>query len=192
MKVETLYSCQYLTGCLEEIDTRSIADMVLKNYHKGRLMSSDSTSIRNEDVRIEFSHDIQELIRHMIAQWKLFFDQDIELCWHSGMKDVDPNEAAWAVVHAPGDQTNLHSHETSDNYTGGAQVSAAFWVQYPEDSGEFVFQYKPNPYVNEQRVITPQEGWFCMFDSTIPHNVTKNISTGLRVVISLNFKFSNK
>ena len=66
MKVETLFSCQYLTGCLEEIDTRSIADMVLKNYHKGRLMSSDSTSIRNEDVRIEFSHDIQELIRHMI------------------------------------------------------------------------------------------------------------------------------
>ena len=192
MKIETLFSCQYLTGCLEEIDTRSIADMVLKNYNKGRLMSTEITSIRNEDVRIEFNHDIQELIKLMCAQWKLFFDQEIELCWNSSMKKVDPNEAAWAVVHAPGDQTNLHSHETSDNYVGGAHVSAAFWVQYPKESGEFVFQYKPNPFVNEQRIITPQEGWFCMFDSTIPHNVTKNLSDELRIVISLNFKFKEE
>jgi hypothetical protein len=189
MKVETLFSCQYLTGCLEEIDTRSIANMVLKNYHKGRLMSKDIASIRNEDVRIDFNSDIQLLAKLLCEQWKLAFDQDIELCWHSEMVNVDPNQAAWAVVHAPGDQTNTHSHESSENYENGAHVSAAFWVQYPEHSGDFVFQYKTNPYLNHQHSITPQQGWYCMFDSTLPHNVTKNLSDDLRIVISMNFKF---
>ena len=105
------------------------------------------------------------------------------------MTDTDPNTAAWAVVHSRGEMTNLHSHESSENYSEGAHVSAAFWVQCPKDSGDFVFQYKPNPYIVEQHDIQPQQSHYAMFDSTMPHFVTKNCTDELRIVISMNFKY---
>ena len=99
----------------------------------------------------------------------------------------DLNEAFWAVVHEKGESTNLHSHENHQNYQSGPHISAAFWVQVPENSGNFVFRYKPNPYVVANEVIFSKAGHFLMFGSTIEHFVTKNCSDGFRIVISMNF-----
>ena len=46
----------------------------------------------------------------------------------------------------------------------GPHVSAAFWVQVPENSGDFVFRYKPNPYIvaNNHKI---KRWWF--FDCLI-------------------------
>ena len=188
MQVETLYKCEYITGKLETIDIQSITDMVLEKYHANKTMSKHAASIRNEDIRIEFNSEIQKLARELCTAWHEYSGNEIELCWNSSMTDTDPNTAAWAVVHARGEMTNLHSHETSTNYEEGAHVSAAFWVQCPKDSGNFVFQYKPNPYIVEQHDIEPQQGHYAMFDSTMPHFVTKNCTDDLRIVISMNFK----
>jgi len=188
MQVETLYKCEYITGKLETIDIQSITDMVLEKYHANKTMSKHAASIRNEDIRIEFNSEIQKLARELCAAWHEYSGNEIELCWNSSMTDTDPNTAAWAVVHSRGEMTNLHSHETPTNYEEGAHVSAAFWVQCPKDSGNFVFQYKPNPYIVEQHDIEPLQGHYAMFDSTMPHFVTKNCTDELRIVISMNFK----
>ena len=188
MRVETLYKCEYITGKFETIDVESIAEMVLKKHRANKNMSKHVASIRNEDIRIELNSDIQKLSKEFCAAWYEYSGKEIELCWNSSMTDTDPNTAAWAVVHARGEMTNLHSHETSTNYEEGAHVSAAFWVQCSKDSGNFVFQYKPNPYIVEQHDIEPQQGHYAMFDSTMPHFVTKNCTDELRIVISMNFK----
>jgi hypothetical protein len=153
-------------------------------------MDKNESSIRNEDIRIDYNDDIKQLAESLQSEWKKQVyeqygvnDKSIELYWEN-----DPNEAFWAVVHKNGESTNLHSHESHDNYTRGPHVSAAFWVQVPENSGDFVFRYKPNAYIVANKVIKSKNAGFLLFDSTMEHFVTKNCSNEFRIVISMNFR----
>lgn len=188
-EVVTLHKTEFLLGSLDE-DLEELAAMVMKNYNKGYHMSKDETDIRYEDVRIDFSPQVQRIISRLCQEWKDAFDEEIVSCY-TGRLDEDHNQSVWAVVHNPGDTTNLHTHETADNYQGGAQVSAAFWVKVPPNSGDFVFQYNKNPYLIEQTKIQSEPGKFLMFDSTMKHYVTKNRSNDQRIVISMNFRYKN-
>jgi len=187
---ETLYSLNYIAGELPNVNRKSIGEMVLRSYLTGNNMDKDESSIRNEDIRIDYSDDIKQLVLSLQSEWKQQVyeqhgvnDKSIELYWEN-----DPNEAFWAVVHNKGESTNLHSHESHDNYTRGPHVSAAFWVQVPENGGDFVFRYKPNPYIVANKVIKSKDAGFLLFDSTMEHFVTKNCSNEFRIVISMNFK----
>jgi len=155
---ETLYSLNYIAGELLNIDRKSIGEMVLRNYLAGNNMDKDESSIRNEDIRIDYNDEIKQLVLSLQSEWKQQVyeqygvnDKNIELYWEN-----DPNEA--------------------------------FWVQVPEDSGDFVFRYKPNPYIVANKVIKAKDAGFLLFDSTMEHFVTKNCSDGFRIVISMNFK----
>jgi len=187
---ETLYSLNYIAGELPNVNRKFIGEMVLRSYLTGNNMDKDESSIRNEDIRIDYSDDIKQLVLSLQSEWKQQVyeqhgvnDKSIELYWEN-----DPNEAFWAVVHNKGESTNLHSHESHDNYTRGPHVSAAFWVQVPENGGDFVFRYKPNPYIVANKVIKSKDAGFLLFDSTMEHFVTKNCSNEFRIVISMNFK----
>ena len=187
---ETLYSLNYIAGEFPNVNRKSIGEMVLRSYLTGNNMDKDESSIRNEDIRIDYSDDIKQLVLSLQSEWKQQVyeqhgvnDKSIELYWEN-----DPNEAFWAVVHNKGESTNLHSHESHDNYTRGPHVSAAFWVQVPENGGDFVFRYKPNPYIVANKVIKSKDAGFLLFDSTMEHFVTKNCSNEFRIVISMNFK----
>ena len=185
----TLFKQEYLVGFLNE-DLSELKAMILDNYNKGRNIAHWADDIRYEDIRINFTPQIQRIARTLEQEWFKAFGAEIELCWQTP-KDGDPNSAFWSVVHAKGEMTNLHSHETSENYAAGAHVSAAFYVCVPPNSGDFVFQYKPNPYVVNQETIKAEPNKFVMFDSTMPHFVTKNHSDDLRIVISMNFRFKD-
>lgn len=185
-EVVTLTKCEYLTGDLDE-DLKPLIDMVMRNYHEGRSMTNDEEDIRAEDIRIDFTPQVQRIVKRLCDEWKTAFDQEIEFCWQE-KEGQDPNQAFWAVVHDRNESTNLHSHESPENYLDGAQVSAAFWIQVPPDSGDFVFQYQINKYLHRQKTIKAEAGKFLMFDSTLLHHVTKNRSDGLRIVISMNFE----
>ena len=186
-EIVTLHKVEFLLGTLDE-DLEELTAMVMKNYNKGYHMSKDETDIRYEDVRIDYNSQVQRIITRLCQEWKDAFNEEIVSCY-SGRFDQDHNESVWAVVHNPGDVTQLHTHETASNYQGGAQVSAAFWVKVPPNSGDFVFQYNKNPYVIEQTRITSEAGKFLMFDSTMKHYVTKNLSNDQRIVISMNFRY---
>jgi hypothetical protein len=189
-EVVTLTKCEYLVGELNE-DLQPLVDMVMRNYNQGRNMSQEAEDIREEDIRIEFTPEIERITKTLCDEWKTAFDHEIELCWQNRPGE-DPNESFWAVVHDHNESTNLHSHESAHDYEHGAHISAAFWIQVPQDSGDFVFQYQRNPYLREQKIIKAQAGKFLMFDSTLPHHVTKNRSNGLRIVISMNFRFKEE
>lgn len=185
----TLFLQEYLVGSLNE-DLSELEAMILQNYNQGRNIAPWADDIRYEDIRINFTPQVQRIVKTLEEEWARAFGQEIELCWQ-GREGDDPNSAFWSVVHARGEMTNLHSHETSENYEGGAHVSAAFYVKVPPNSGDFVFQYKPNPYIVRQEVVTPEPNKFVMFDSTMPHFVTKNHSDDLRIVVSMNFRFKD-
>lgn len=189
-KVVTLCKTEYLVGSLDE-DLQELSNMIMRNYYNRNTMSQDETDIRYEDVRIESTPQIQRIIKNLCQAWKDAFDEEIVSCY-TGKADEDINQSVWAVVHNPGDITQLHTHETAEDYRGGAQVSAAFWVQVPQDSGDFVFQYNKNPYLIEQTRIKSEPGKFLMFDSTLKHFVTKNRSKGQRIVISMNFRLKEE
>ena len=189
-EVVTLTKSEYLVGELNE-DLQPLVDMVMRNYAEGRNMARDADDIREEDIRIDFTPQVQRIVKTLCDEWNIAFGQEIESCWQEKPAQ-DPNQAFWAVVHERNESTNLHTHESSDDYLNGAHVSAAFWIQVPPNSGDFVFQYHKNPYLLEQQTIKAQAGKFLMFDSTIPHHVTKNRSDGLRIVISMNFKFKEE
>ena len=125
----------------------------------------------------------------MCDEYKSNTGMNIQLCCDANPKiHKDRNESYWAIVHNRGETTQLHSHENNKNYAAGPHISAAFWVKVPDNSGDFVFRYKPNPYIVANKVIKSKDGGFLLFDSTMEHFVTKNCSDGLRIVISMNFK----
>jgi hypothetical protein len=186
-EIVTLYSKQYLVGHLDE-DLTPLVEMILQNYSEGRHMAKEADDIRHEDIRINFTPQVQRIVMTLCEEWKKSFDEEIELCWQN-KEGQDPNHSFWAVVHEKNEMTNLHTHESGENYSEGAHVSAAFWIQVPENSGDFVFQFNRNPYIVNQHLIKAEEGKFAMFDSTLPHFVTKNCSDGMRIVISMNFRY---
>ena len=175
-----------MVGYLNE-DIQPLLDMILDNYHKGRNMAKNTDDIRHEDIRINFTPQIQRISNILINEWKEKFNEDIELCWQN-QKGQDPNSSFWAVIHHKNESTNLHTHESPESYDEGAYVSCAFWVKVPENSGDLVFQYNSNPYKIHQEIVKSEPNKFVMFDSTLPHFVTKNLSDDIRVVVSMNFK----
>ena len=162
--------------------------MVLNNHAKKRVMHEDPNNIRGEDIRIDYDGNIINLKNKLCHEYKSATGRDIELCCDSNPKiHKDRNESYWAIVHGRGETTQLHSHENNKNYAAGPHISAAFWVKVPDNSGDFVFQYNPNKYMVSETTIKSVEGFFLMFDSTVKHRVTENLSDDYRIVVSMNF-----
>ena len=59
----------------------------------------------------------------------------------------------------------------------------------PERSGDIVFKCDENPYVSKLYTEKSETGKFIIFDSTMPHCVTKNLSNQKRIIISMNFTY---
>ncbi|PCK01692.1 MAG: hypothetical protein COA42_22900 [Alteromonadaceae bacterium] len=188
MYIKTLTKLEYVVGHLPEVNTQELKAMVMKNFNEERYMDADPKGIRREDIRINFTPEVQNLAKLLCGVWKKSFDEEIELCWQE-QKNFDPNTAYWSVVHGKGESTNLHDHASSDNYEGGAKVSAVFYVSVPPESGDLVFQYHKNPYIVESETVAAELGKFAMFDSCLPHYVTRNNSEEYRIVISMNFRY---
>ena len=185
---KTLYSCDYIFGYLPEIDTRAIEKMVLENHAKKRVMHEDPNNIRGEDIRIDYDDNIKKLKNKLCSQYELISGRKIELSCDANSKiHKDRNESYWAIVHDRGETTQLHSHENFKNYAVGPHISAAFWVKVPENGGDFVFQYSPNKYMVSETTMKSIEGYFLIFDSTLQHRVTENLSNDQRIVVSMNF-----
>ena len=93
------------------------------------------------------------------------------------------------------------------NHVGVAQISCAYMMHTPEDSGNFVFYNKAydfmhhsglpalstQPFRYNNRVTPPlEEGDIVFFPSNLEHYVTSNTSDKVRSTISANFVLSEK
>ena len=104
----------------------------------------------------------------------------------------------WSIINIGGASNARHHHGNSD-------ISAAYYVRAPKNSGEIVF-YDPrpapvfsHPISNDSNSlnatvnsVNPIEGSLVMFPSYLDHSVNPNLSKEERIVISFNIKLANK
>jgi len=93
---------------------------------------------------------------------------------------------SWYNINNKNQFNKLHCHP-------GSQLSAVFWVQTPENCGDFVF-YNPNQYTQHENIkqrtihIKPEEGKLLVFPSCLMHEVLPNKSNQQRISIAINLK----
>lgn len=186
MEVKVLHTVEYLTGYLDNIDNSKLKANILRNYEEGKFMEDDPESIRNEDIRLDFFPEVKNLMNTIMNK---FYEQYGEKL--KPVPSADINEVVWAVVHEHNESTNWHDHATHTNYESGAKVSAVYYVDVPENSGDIVFKCDENPFVSRMYTEKAETGKFILFDSTLPHCVTKNLSNQRRIIISMNFTYED-
>lgn len=184
MEVKVLHTVEYLVGYLDNIDNFKLKANILRNYQDGKFMEEDPESIRNEDIRIDFYPEVKNLMNSIMDKFHQQYGEKIK-----PVQSSDINEVVWAVVHGQNESTNWHDHATHTNYEAGAKVSAVYYVDVPENSGDIVFKCDENPFVSKMYTEKAETGKFILFDSTLQHCVTKNLSNQKRIIISMNFTY---
>jgi uncharacterized protein (TIGR02466 family) len=104
----------------------------------------------------------------------------------------------WSIINTGGASNARHHHGNSD-------ISAAYYVRAPENSGEIVFydprpapvfshpsSTKPNSLNAMVNSINPAEGGLVLFPSYLDHSVNENLSNEERIVISFNISLLRK
>jgi hypothetical protein len=184
MEAKVLHTVEYLVGHLDNIDNYKLKANILRNYRQKKFMDDDPESIRNEDIRLDLFPEVKKLLRTMMDKFHEHYGEKIRPI---GSGDI--NEVVWAVVHGPNESTNWHDHATHHDYDSGAKVSGVYYVDVPENSGDIVFRVDFSPFVSRLFTEKAEAGKFILFDSTLPHCVTKNLSGKQRIIISMNFVF---
>ena len=149
---------------------------------------SDNFDIDNDKTAIKFAAIFEKYYKKVIVDsmgWK-----------------YDPNrakiEAMWAIINNKGSFNIQHNHPN-------AFLSSAYYVKYPEKSGNIKF-YDPREQKNIRYPkikkfgelsaptieLTPKEGDLLIFPSYLYHSVAKNLSEEDRIIVSFNVDIKYK
>lgn len=82
----------------------------------------------------------------------------------------------WINRMAPGHLTSRHSHEENDEL-----LSAVYYVQVPQDSGQLVFHQQ-----GASLRITPEAGMLLLFAPWLEHEVDPHRGEGVRLSVAFN------
>jgi len=82
----------------------------------------------------------------------------------------------WFNAMAAGQRTTLHHHDENDEL-----LSAVYYIRVPDHSGDLIL------YADDRKItVQPQEGKLVMFAPAVPHEVTVNQSTEMRLSVAMN------
>ena len=170
------------------------------NYIKNE-QASDSSGINKSNIKGWHSKDFDldhsepkkfiKLISSSIEQVMTDMNWDKE-------KQVVKINNMWAIINTGGSSNAQHQH-------GNSNISGAYYVRAPKNSGDIVF-YDPRPapvyfhpnakspnLLNAQvNSVSPKEGVLVLFPSYLDHSVNKNLSNEERIVISFNIRINSK
>jgi hypothetical protein len=83
----------------------------------------------------------------------------------------------WINDMGPGESTTEHDHDEGDEL-----LSAVYYLQAPNDSGDLVIADK-----HSRTLLTPQAGMFVFFAPSLVHSVSVNRNADRRVSMGINF-----
>ena len=170
------------------------------NYIKNE-QARDSSGINKSNIKGWHSKDFDldhsepkkfiKLISSSIEQVMTDMNWDKE-------KQVVKINNMWAIINTGGSSNAQHQH-------GNSNISGAYYVRAPKNSGDIVF-YDPRPapvyfhpnakspnLLNAQvNSVSPKEGVLVLFPSYLDHSVNKNLSNEERIVISFNIRINSK
>ena len=165
---------------LQNIDNKGILKSNIKGWHS-----------KNFDLKDPSVLNFINLITPSINQVMKDMNWDLE-------RQTAKISGMWSIINVGGASNARHHHGNSD-------ISAAYYVRAPKNSGEIVF-YDPRPapvfshptsvssnslnaMVNS---INPVEGGLILFPSYLDHSVNANLSNEERIVISFNISLISK
>ncbi len=159
-------------------------DRIIKSNVKG--WHSKDFDLKNSVV-IKFINLISPSINQVIK----------DMQWDINSQTVKIT-SMWSIINTGGASNARHHHGNSD-------ISAAYYVRAPKNSGEIVFydprpapvfshpgSTKPNSLNAMVNSINPAEGGLVLFPSYLDHSVNENLSNEERIVISFNLSLLRK
>ena len=176
MKLNLLTHTSYLDGSVEGIDNEKLAHTCI---NEGVRNNEDPLFNRYEDFAIPINEELNKIFENIQYQYKQINQDELELMDY------------WAQLHRKYESTNKHNHFNTNEFQNQPNVSGVYYVQIPKGAGKLVLEYNINQYQTRTHSIEPVVGNFFIFDSTLDHYVTKNLSDDLRVAISFNAKVKN-
>ena len=170
------------------------------NYIKNE-QESDSSGINKSNIKGWHSKDF-DLDHSEPKKFIIFISSSIEqvmtdMNWDKEKQVVKINNM-WAIINTGGSSNAQHQH-------GNSNISGAYYVRAPKNSGDIVF-YDPRPapvyfhpnakspnLLNAQvNSVSPKEGVLVLFPSYLDHSVNENLSNEERIVISFNIRINSK
>ena len=163
--------------------------------------ASDSSGINKSNIKGWHSKDFN-FDHSEPKKFIKFISSSIEqvmtdMNWDKEKQVVKINNM-WAIINTGGSSNAQHQH-------GNSNISGAYYVRAPKNSGDIVF-YDPRPapvyfhpsakspnLLNAQvNSVIPKEGVLVLFPSYLDHSVNENLSNEERVVISFNIRINSK
>jgi hypothetical protein len=83
----------------------------------------------------------------------------------------------WINDMGPGESTTEHDHDEGDEL-----LSAVYYIQTPQDSGDLVIVDS-----HSRTLVPPQAGMFVFFAPSVTHSVSVNLSIKRRISMGVNF-----
>ena len=170
------------------------------NYIK-KLQTEDNDGIIKSNVKGWHSKDF-DLKNSVVIKFINLISPNInqvikDMQWDINSQTVKIT-SMWSIINTGGASNARHHHGNSD-------ISAAYYVRAPENSGEIVFydprpapvfahpsSTKPNSLNAMVNSINPAEGGLVLFPSYLDHSVNENLSNEERIVISFNLSLLRK
>jgi len=158
---------------MELADAQRINAAILKQYQavrdKPELKRSHYFEGRYENIYVprEDVPALAQVLEEAVKGARGFLDN----------MDISLSVGYWFNEMGPGHVTLPHSHDEDDEL-----VSGVYYVSVPESSGDLILTSGA-----ASTRVTPAEGMFVFFSPAIRHEVTKNLGSGTRLSIGMNF-----
>jgi hypothetical protein len=174
-----LLSIGYSIAQLRGIDSKQLSKDVMKNKHLR--LDDDPNQTGYEDTSLPDTVESRKLLS-MIEYEVRKINPYLKILDTSG-------KGVWGHILEPGQSTMYHEHDLTDiQRTRGHidGISFAYYVTYPENSGDLVFCVE----TLKRRImlpVRPSVGNLVLFPTYVPHLTLRNLSKENRISISGNF-----
>jgi hypothetical protein len=180
LNLQIIHTDYFLWGYLKNINNNKIKKICIKNYNNR--LSANLAEGKNEDISIPQVKEITHLIKSIQDIYFFNYNKKLNLI------------NFWSQVHYKNETTERHDHlDVNDLRSLKAttpQLSAVYYVDAPKNSGDLIFDFWTNRYLEDSWRVPVETNKFCIFPSGIQHRVLKNLNDKPRVCISMNFRLS--
>lgn len=178
MDIKKLFSVPFVVDTLSEIDNAKIKDYCnkLKQAYQGKQRTVYSNvGGWHSPIITGYVPELNELFYAILKKLKVLYK---EVGVHESLEPQIGQ--AWANINKRGDYNQEHFHD-------GWFFSAVYYVEAPEDCGDFVAKYD-----SEEIRIKPETGKLLIFPSFVLHYVEPSNSDQDRISIALDSKIIKK
>ena len=181
----TLWSTYIWSVKLESVDNEKLISYIKKDYkdNPDTLEISNKNGGWQSNVKMHIEEEFKPLCKELGKIIYTIFPKS------KGINILD----MWSCINF------TNSFNTPHDHIGGADISGAYYIKVPKDSGDIYFS-DPRPSSSSsfflrseidkgsKRIIRPTESLLLLWPSFLVHGTYPNLSKDLRIMTSFNLK----